>query len=172
MPENPHFDDFVVNPETHHEESDVDVRGILWFAVIFFAFAVVTHILLYFLFGFYRSLFRGEVQPPRTAITAPAQLPQTPRLQPFPAKDQRGEPISPVASTPVVDMVEMRSAEDEALRNPGWIDRQKGVVRLPIERAKQLALQRGIYKVNMSPIPNVVPPQAGEPNAARVGGQP
>ena len=166
------MDDLVVNPETHHEESDVDVRGILWFIVIFIAFAVVVHILLYFLFNFYRNLFRGDVQPARTAIATPAQLPQTPRLQPFPAKDQRGEPIAPVASTPVVDMVEMRRAEDEALTNPAWIDRQKGIVRIPIEHAKQLVLERGLLKVNVTPLPNVVPPQAGEPNAARVGGRP
>lgn len=144
MPEHDDLHDFgVLNPETHHETSDVDVRGILWFVVIFVVFAVVTHVFLYFLYGAFRHHFRGDVQPARTAITAPAALPQTPRLQPFPQKDQNGQPISPNASTPVVDMTEMRAAEDEALKNAGWVDKQKGIVRIPIERAKQLVVQRG-----------------------------
>jgi hypothetical protein len=133
----------VLNPETHHETSDVDVRGILWFVVIFLVFAVVTHVVLYFLYAAFRREFRADIQPARTSIKVPAQMPQTPRLQPFPQKDQNGRPIAPNASTPVVDMVEMRAAEDEALKNPGWVDKEKGIVRIPIERAKQLVVQRG-----------------------------
>src|SRR3954447_19039114 len=144
MPEKDHYEDFgVLNPETHHETSDVDVRGILWFVVIFVAFAVVTHVLLYFLFRYFTHEFRGDIQPARTAIKAPAAMPQTPRLQPFPQKDQRGSAIAPYASTPVVDMVEMHESEEQALKNPGWVDKQKGIVRIPIERAKQLVVQRG-----------------------------
>ena len=143
MPEQLEHREDVLNPETHHETSDVDVRGILWFVVIFLAFAVVTHVVLYFLYQFFVHEFRGDIQPARTAIRVPAQLPQTPRLQPFPQKDQHGQPISPTANTPVVDMVEMRRAEDEALHTPEWIDKQKGIVRIPIERAKQLVVQRG-----------------------------
>jgi len=144
MPEHDDLKDFgVLNAETHHETSDVDVRGILWFVVIFLAFAVVTHVLLYFLFRYFTHEFRNDVQPKRTAITTPAQMPQTPRLQPFPQKDQRGSEIAPYASTPVVDMVEMHEAEELALKNPGWVDKQKGIVRIPIERAKQLVVQRG-----------------------------
>ena len=133
----------VLNPETHHETTDVDVRGILWFVVIFVVFAAVTHVVLYFMYSAFRKEFRGDIQPARTGIRMPAQLPQTPRLQPFPTKDQRGNPISPDASTPEVDMVEMHANEEEALKNPGWVDKQKGIVRLPIERAKEIVVQRG-----------------------------
>ena len=41
-------------------------------------------------------------------------------------------------------MADMRAAEDEALNKPGWVDKQKGIVRLPIETAKQLVVQRGL----------------------------
>ena len=133
----------VLNPETHHETSDVDVRGILWFVVIFIAFAVVTHLVLYFLYAFFVHKARGDIQPPRTAIHVPAQLPQAPLLQPLPQKDQRGREVPPYSSTPVTDMNEMRAAEDQALRNPGWVDKEHGIVRIPIERAKQIVVQRG-----------------------------
>jgi hypothetical protein len=36
----------------------------------------------------------------------------------------------------------MRAYEEQALNNPGWVDKQKGIVRLPINVAKQLAVQR------------------------------
>lgn len=144
MPENHDLHDFgVLNPETHHETSDVHVRGILWFVVIFIAFAIVTHIFLYFLYAGLQKHFRGDIQPKRTAISVPPQLPQTPRLQPFPQQDQRGSAIPPYSSTPVVDMVEMHASEDQALKTPGWIDKQKGIVRIPIDRAKEIVVQRG-----------------------------
>lgn len=140
------------NAETHHETSDVSVRGLLWFVVIFVAFAIVVHVLLYGLFKLYVWEFKNEPHPARTAMKMPpdANVPQTPRLQPFPAKDAKGADVSPNASTPVVDMVEMRQREQEALDNPGWIDQQHGRVRIPIETAKQLVLQRGQLKVNVS----------------------
>jgi hypothetical protein len=34
--------------------------------------------------------------------------------------------------------VEMRKTENNALENPGWVDQQRGIVRLPIEIAMQL----------------------------------
>jgi len=144
MPEHDDLKDFgVLNPETHHETSDVDVRGILWFVVIFVAFAVVTHIVLYFLYGFFVHKARGDIQPPRTAIKIPVQLPQTPLLQPLLQKDSAGREIPPYSSTPVTDMAEMRAAEEQALKNPGWVDKQHGIVRIPIDRAKQIVVQRG-----------------------------
>ena len=41
MPEHIQYeDDDLFNPETHHESTDVPVRPLLWFIVIFIAFAV------------------------------------------------------------------------------------------------------------------------------------
>ena len=37
----------IVNPDTHHEKSDVNVRALLWAVVIFIVFGAVTHFLLY-----------------------------------------------------------------------------------------------------------------------------
>lgn len=138
--------DGIVNPETHHEKSDVDVRALLWFVVIFIGFAIVSHILLYVMFRFYRELAKGTTNSPLTMIARPADasIPQQPRLQPFPTKDPRGTMIAPTGMTPPVDMVEMRANEDQALHNPGWVDKQKGIVRIPIDVAKQLVVQRGM----------------------------
>lgn len=135
----------IINPETHHERSDVNVRALLWFAAIFIIFAAVTHLVLWVMFKQFASMARHVPSPALTEIARPADAstPQTPRLQPFPTKEARSsEMMPPNTSTPVVDMVQMRETEDQALNNPGWVDKQKGIVRLPIDVAKQLAVQR------------------------------
>ena len=134
----------IVNPETHHERSDVNVRALLWFAAIFVIFAALTHVTLWFMFKHFATMARQTTTPPLTAMTRPADasIPQQPRLQPFPTLDQRHKTMPPNVTTPTVDMVEMRKTEEQILNNPGWVDRQKGIVRLPISVAKQLAVQR------------------------------
>jgi hypothetical protein len=134
----------VVNPQTHHEKSDVNVHALLWFVVIFIAFGAVAHLLLYLQFRYYRALFRGATNAPLTAVARPpgAAVPAEPRLQPFETRNAGGEVNPPYANTPVTDMEQMRAAEEKVLHSAGWVDRQKGIVRLPIDLAKQLAVQR------------------------------
>ena len=134
----------IVNPETHHEKSDVNVRALLMFLVIFIVFAAVTHVVVWAMFKQFASMTRHVPSTPLTQIARPADasVPQVPRLQPFPTKERTGVMMPPNTSTPVVDMEEMRASEEQALNNPGWVDKQKGIVRLPINVAKQLAVQR------------------------------
>lgn len=134
----------IVNPETHHERSDVNVRALLMFVAIFVVFAAVSHLFLWLMFKEFAKTVRHRQSPPLTSMVKPADaaIPQQPRLQPFPNKDQKGAMMPPNSTTPVVDMDEMRATEEQALHTPGWVDRQKGVVRIPIDVAKQLAVQR------------------------------
>jgi hypothetical protein len=41
----------------------------------------------------------------------------------------------------VKDLAQIRAIEAQALDNPGWIDQQHGIVRLPIDVAMQMAAQ-------------------------------
>ena len=38
----------------------------------------------------------------------------------------------------------MRAAEQQVLTTYGWVDRNAGVVRIPIDEAMKLAIQRGL----------------------------
>lgn len=141
MPEHIRYeDDDLFNPETHHESTDVPVRPLFWFIAIFIVFSVLSHFALWFM---YKALVKGErkrMDPPQTAVTRPADasVPQNqPLLQPFP----RGE-VPPNRNTPVTDMADMRAAEDQVLNNYGWVDKERGVVRIPIKTAKELIVQR------------------------------
>jgi hypothetical protein len=146
MPEHAHYnDEEIVNRETRHEESDVNVRALLWAVVVFIIFAGATHLILYLQFHAYARYFRHEAAPPLTMMARPsdASVPAAPRLQPFPTKNRDGL-MPPFAVSPVTDMAEMRAAQDKQLSEAGWVDQKKGIVRLPIETAKQLVVQRGL----------------------------
>jgi len=104
---------------------------------------------------------------PLTMMQRPESMiiPAVPRLQPFPGA------VPPMVSTPVTDMEEMRAAQDKALNSYGYVDRQKGVVHIPIEEAKKLALQRvGQAPLSVPPAPAPAPAQAGVPVPHPAGG--
>jgi hypothetical protein len=46
--------------------------------------------------------------------------------------------------SPAVDLKNFRAGEEAELNSYGWIDRTAGVVRIPVERAMDLLLQRGL----------------------------
>jgi hypothetical protein len=46
--------------------------------------------------------------------------------------------------SPAQDIRRFREQEDQMLDSYGWIDRQNGVIRIPIEQAKKLIEQRGL----------------------------
>jgi hypothetical protein len=151
MPEHSHYDDeHIVNPETRHEESDVNVRALVWALVVFIVFAIVTHLLLYAQFHFLARHFRNEASAPLTSMARPSDMsvPAAPRLQPFPNKEPNGQVLPPTTNTPETDMEQLRAAEERELNNAGWVDRQKGIVHLPIETAKQLVIERGLPVVH------------------------
>lgn len=147
MPEHlPYDDDAIVNPETHHEKSDVNVRALLISVALFVVVGFITHFVVLFMFRYFVKEARDKTGPPLTAVSraADAGVPREPRLQPFPRTDASGAVVAPNRNTPETDMADMRANEDRVLKNYGWIDAQKGVVHIPIEQAKKLALQRGL----------------------------
>jgi hypothetical protein len=77
---------------------------------------------------------KAQEEPPPSPLAPGVRLPPEPRLQ--------GAPGS--ASSPTEDIRRFREQEDQMLDSYGWIDRQNGVIRIPIEQAKKLIEQRGL----------------------------
>jgi hypothetical protein len=145
MPDHNYHDEELVNRETRHEQSDVPVRPLLWTIVIFIVFGFLTHIVITFFYKGLAKAERGRMDPPQTEIARPANadVPQNqPLLQPFPRKERGDEPIKPQTDTPVTDLQKMRAAEKQVLTSYGWVDRQQGAVRIPIDEAKKLLAAR------------------------------
>lgn len=59
--------------------------------------------------------------------------------------DARRLPPEPrLQQAPILDLREMREAEDKILNSYGWIDQQHGIVRVPIDQAIDLLARRGL----------------------------
>ena len=156
MPEHIQYqDDDLFNPETHHEESDVPIKPLFWAVAIFIVFAIVTHLALAAMYRAFVNSEKKKMDPPWTQVALPddVYVPRNqPLLQPFPRNDR-----GPTQDTPVTDLKQMRAGEDQKLHTYGWVDKQTGVVHIPIEAAKKLAVQRG-YPVGVAPPPPPPPP--------------
>jgi hypothetical protein len=111
MPDTPHPDGPPQNPAVSYEPTDVDVRGILWFAGGLVAVAVSVHLLLWWMFDAFgaredrekRSRFplsaAERVSLPQTEFGSPASgtFPPEPRLEGLAPKGE-GEPKRPEAA--------------------------------------------------------------------------
>jgi len=119
----------VENPAASHEESDVNIRAVLGFAVALIAVAIVVHVLVWVLFRFFeaRAARPTTVEYP-LAVQQENRLPPEPRLQTNPREDLR----------------ELRESEEQTLTTYGWVDRNGGVVRIPIDEAMRLTIARGL----------------------------
>ena len=51
------------------------------------------------------------------------------------------------------DLAKLRAAEQADLNSYGWVDRNAGIVRVPIDRAMQMLLQRGLPDVGAGQTP-------------------
>lgn len=118
----------IQNEDVAHEESDVNVRGILWFVV---GLAILTAVS----FGLMRGLFilfekQAEWSEPAAAPLARKGkdlLPPEPRLQLAP-----GHEIHPLE-----ELKELRKKDKEELSTYGEAEPGSGAVRLPIKVAEQ-----------------------------------
>ena len=123
-----------------YEKSDVTIRGIVTFAAILAVATGVTMALMGWLFwGLEARAVRADTASvPRTRLQdVRPEHPPVPILQ--------GSPGSNFELTdPLVEMEAWDREMDERLATSGWIDRNAGTVRIPIEAAKQLLLERGL----------------------------
>ena len=104
-----------------HEESDVSPWAVGKFAI---GLALVCVISLALLFGFFRYLLSEEGgKAPEIAKSPP----------------------NPVLETePPVELKAFRAAEEHELNTYGWVDQQKGIVRVPIDRAIDMLAKKGL----------------------------
>ncbi len=180
MPEHIKYeDDDLFNAETHHESSDVPISSLMWFLVAFAVLAVVTHFIV---LGFYKGLVgveRDRMDPPQTAVQRPktADVPQNqPLLEPFPTLDGQGTPVPPQSNTPVTNLQALREREQQVLTSYGWVDRERGVVRMPIANAKSLLAARlavqGQTGGVVAPVTTPIAPPVGGANPSPAGTRP
>jgi hypothetical protein len=147
---------FIKNPDVAHEESDVKIRPIAWFLVWL---SVATAVVMLLMVGLYRFLDdqankqdarqrpplaseRNPIPPQPVLQMAPTQTAENGQLPKTPPEDN---------NNPMAEINIVHKAEEAKLKNYTWVDESKGIVSLPIDRAQELALERGLLKSRPQP---------------------
>src|SRR5579872_6287208 len=107
-----------------HEIGDARVRPIIIGALILAASAGIALLIVYGAFTFFGS---RPVEQSNPMSSVKPQVPPTPRLQ----------------DNPSIEPQPLPAREDMVLSTYGWSDKNAGTVRVPIDRAMELMLQRG-----------------------------
>ncbi len=114
-------------PTGGYEQRDMSVRAVGTFFGGLIVAVVMVLLLMAWLFSYFAAREARRDVPP-SPLAAGRQLPPEPRLQVNPQRDLKA----------------MRAEEDAVLRSYGWVDRKAGGVRIPIDRAMNLLVQRGL----------------------------
>lgn len=120
-----------------HERKDVDVPSLITIAFLLFLSCVIIFFVVWGMMHYFKLH-----EPAKTAgqtnfpVTTAEEFPK-PRLQ------VKG----------ALDLAKLRAAEDANLDSYGWIDRNSRTVRIPIDRAMQLLLERGLPDVGAGQTP-------------------
>ena len=113
----------------HHETSDANVGGVFAFGVGLLIVGAIILFLVWLLFGYFKGRDAGSgAREFPLAVEQQNRLPPEPRLQ----------------TNPRQDLIEMRAKEDATLNTYGWVDKTRGVVRIPIDEAMKLTVERGL----------------------------
>jgi hypothetical protein len=107
-----------------HVSLDISFRPIIIFAFGLAVLLVVSFVLMQGAL----AVLTPPSKPSRSLPTQTPQAPPEPRLQ----------------VTPGQELHQLRAQEDAVLSSYGWIDREAGRVRIPIDRAMEVLMQRGL----------------------------
>lgn len=106
---------------------DVQIRPILAFGAGLMLLAVLTLLLMGWLLP--ALMARQARHPmPSAVLSEPVPEPLAPRLQVAPAQE----------------LQQWQAAEAEILQSYGWVNQEAGIVRIPIARAMELLVERGL----------------------------
>ena len=115
--------------EAGHEKSDVSIGAIVKFGIGLAVAALLVHVAMWGLFRVLETRVdrRDRAIPPLVAA-ALRRTPPEPRLERDALLPRR----------------RMQAEENAALTTYGWVDRDGGIVRIPIERAMEILAERGL----------------------------
>jgi hypothetical protein len=144
-------------PDPAEFDRDLDLRGVLSFGIGLALTMIVVLGMVWLLLAFWkeRQIARDPGPSPIAGANVPRPPPE-PRLQ----------------SSPVRDMEELRAREDSVLTTYGWVDRREGIARIPIDRAIEVLLEKGLSSPPPAPSEKKMRPRraGGKRSAAPASG--
>ncbi len=146
------------------EHEDLSAAGVLYFIVGIAALCLLSILLM---IGFYKFLdARARKDQPAVSPLA-TNVPKDTRGLPEGYKDYLKDnfPAPRLEIDERTELNEDRMAEEEKLNSYGYVDDNKVVVRIPIERAMDLIAQRGLPVRSPVPAPSADTHDAAKPKA-------
>ncbi len=138
------------DPVARHR--DVNIRGVLSFAFWLAIGMIASGAAMFVLFRVLEKRERAMDRKLSPMIAASlARTPPEPRLEPY--------PLAPRAK--------LRAEEEQILTTYAWVDKNRGLVRLPIDRAMELLVRRGLPPAKPMPAAAPSPVAAPPPERAR-----
>ncbi|HVW09399.1 MAG TPA: hypothetical protein VHC90_12495 [Bryobacteraceae bacterium] len=135
-----------IDASVRFEHSDINAFAVVLTGACVLGGSLILIALLYFYFTALAN-HRASVSAAPLALEAHGiPLPPEPRLQ----------------RSPAGDLAEKRASENALLDHYWWVDRPKGIVGMPIDRAIQILTQRGIPPQKAPADLKLFPPQTGD----------
>ena len=134
-----------LRPPPHRD--DENVRAVLRFGLWLTVSALVIYAVLFGMFQYFDRQ-AAAADPAKNPLLAGEKPPATPAAR-FPQPQ--------LQANAAADLVKIQAGEEEILSSYGWVDRNAGVVRMPIDRAMQRIAERGV------PVWPAPPPQPAQP---------
>jgi len=125
-----------------YEKSDLKPKPILIFGVILGLVTILAFVATYGMIRLLGWWERPRLETPASPL-ATRTLPPEPRLQVEAPKELKS----------------LQKAEQEVLTTYAWVSKEAGIARIPIERAMQLVLERGLPV--SKPAPMAAPAKGG-----------
>ncbi|HVB08548.1 MAG TPA: hypothetical protein VNF00_06330 [Candidatus Acidoferrales bacterium] len=126
-----------------HEKRDANLRAIAIFGGVLFL--TIAGVLIGMRFLFFHFAKEQSLGTRETPFANARVLPPEPRLQPNPRRD----------------LENYMAAQKHEFTTYGWVDRQNGVVRIPVKRAMRILLKQGF------PVQRPAKPAGGSRESAR-----
>lgn len=143
----------VRTPGVSHERRDANFRAVISFAIGLTIAAGVIHLVLWGMLRYFDNLRQKQAVATHAQFGGPTPAPTAPRLQ----------------ADPVHDMNAFRASEERILNSYTWADDQHTAVRIPIEQAKKMLLERGLPVVNIPGTPAPLQERPNGPYPAQAG---
>jgi hypothetical protein len=127
------------------EPTDIEPHSVLLTGLSIFGAILIITFATYFLGHLLTQARRRAGAQTQAAAAVPRRLPPEPRLE----------------TSESAELQAYRQAQMQQLNNYSWVDRDKGAVAIPIQRAMELIVQRGIQAQRAPAEFKYDPPQAG-----------
>jgi hypothetical protein len=118
-----------------YETRDANPSSLVRFGIGLALLLVVVWAAMWWLMGYFR-------------VTQPTGPPATPFGQ---LEEKQLPPMPRLQVNPVLDLNAQREQQSNALKSYGWVDRDRGIVHIPIDRAIDLILERGALPARANP---------------------